>query len=200
MGLVLKEYRGKRALDLVLLALCAVPAVLVVAVCAVAIKVSSRGPVFFRQERVGRGARPYELLKLRTMRHAPRTSPFPVDSEVTAVGRVLRRLALDELPQLWNVARGEMSIVGPRPTLAYQVARYTPRQRERLAVRPGLTGLAQVRGRNLLDWASRIELDLEYVERQSLHLDLGILARTLPALVRGSGVAGHPHDDPIAAP
>jgi lipopolysaccharide/colanic/teichoic acid biosynthesis glycosyltransferase len=184
----------------VLLALSAVPAVLVVAVCAVAIKLSSRGPVFFRQERVGRGERPYELVKLRTMRQGPRTSPSPEASEVTAIGKVLRRLGLDELPQLWNVARGEMSFVGPRPTLAYQVARYTPRQRERLTVRPGLTGLAQVRGRNLLDWASRIELDLEYVQRQSLRLDLGILARTLPALARGSGVTGHPQDDPIASP
>src|SRR6185295_6504872 len=106
----------------------------------------------------------------------------------------------DELPQLWNVARGEMSMVGPRPTLAYQVERYTPAQRGRLAVRPGLTGFAQVRGRNDLDWARRIELDLEYVRRQSLGLDLTILLRTAPALLFGRGSSGHPRDDPLAAP
>ena len=195
-----RGYRGKRQLDISLLAAIALPAAIVVAICAIAIRVSSRGPVLFRQERVGLDGKPFQVLKLRTMRNDDAKSPFPEADRITPVGRLLRRLSLDELPQLWNVARGEMSIVGPRPTLAYQVARYSPEQRGRLAVRPGLTGLAQVSGRNVLDWGKRIELDLEYVRRQSLRLDLAILARTVPALLRGSGTAGHPEDDPIAAP
>jgi lipopolysaccharide/colanic/teichoic acid biosynthesis glycosyltransferase len=119
---------------------------------------------------------------------------------VTPVGRVLRRTSLDELPQLWNVVKGDMSIVGPRPTVAKQVARYDERQRGRLAVRPGLTGLAQVRGRNALTWAERIDLDLEYVRTQSVGLDLRILASTVRVVFVGEGVGGHPTDDPIAAP
>jgi lipopolysaccharide/colanic/teichoic acid biosynthesis glycosyltransferase len=195
------EYRGKRVLDFVVLGVVALPAGAIALVSALAVRLTSRGPILFRQERVGRDGTTFELLKFRTMRHriAP-ASPFPDRAHITRVGQVLRRFGLDELPQLWNVVRGEMSAVGPRPTLAYQVARYTPQQRGRLAVRPGLTGLAQVRGRNLLEWASRIELDLEYVRRQSLGLDLGILMRTVPALVNGRGATGHPRDDPLAAP
>jgi sugar transferase EpsL len=195
-----RAYRGKRALDLALLTLLAVPASIVTAVCAVGVRLTSRGPVLFRQERVGMDGLPFELLKLRTMRDVPAGSPFPEEDRLTRVGRWLRRLSLDELPQLWNVARGDMSIVGPRPTLAYQVARYTPEQRGRLKVRPGLTGLAQIRGRNVIDWGRRIEIDLEYVRRQSLGLDLSIILRTIPALLRTSAATGHPEDDPIAAP
>jgi lipopolysaccharide/colanic/teichoic acid biosynthesis glycosyltransferase len=195
-----RGYRGKRQLDIALLIAIAIPAALLVAICALVIRASSRGPVLFRQERIGRDGTPFRVVKLRTMRNEDAKSPFPEHDRITRVGRVLRRLSLDELPQLWNVARGDMSIVGPRPTLGYQVARYSPEQRGRLAVRPGLTGLAQISGRNALDWAKRIELDLEYVQRQSLRLDLAIIARTLPALLRGSGAEGHPEDDPIAAP
>jgi lipopolysaccharide/colanic/teichoic acid biosynthesis glycosyltransferase len=125
---------------------------------------------------------------------------FPDRDRITGVGRLLRRFSLDELPQLLNVVNGEMSIVGPRPTLAYQVARYDDRQRGRLTVRPGVTGLAQVRGRNAMPWAERIELDLEYVRTQSLWRDVQILWWTLAAVIRGAGVEGHPTDDPLARP
>ena len=119
------------------------------AVCAVAVRLTSPGPVLFRQERIGMGGEPFEMVKFRSMRHG--VNPiFPDADRITRVGRLLRRTSLDELPNLINVARGEMSIVGPRPTLAYQVERYDDRQRNRLAVRPGLTGLAQVNGRNAL--------------------------------------------------
>lgn len=196
-----RDYRGKRALDVAVMLVVAVPASVLAALSAVAVRLSSKGPVLFRQPRVGRDGQTFELLKFRTMRHGRSDdTPFPEQADITRVGRVLRRLAFDELPQLWNVARGEMSAVGPRPTLEYQVERYTPAQRGRLAVRPGLTGLAQVKGRNDLDWSSRIEIDLEYVRRQSLGLDLSILARTVPALLFGRGASGHPRDDPIASP
>jgi lipopolysaccharide/colanic/teichoic acid biosynthesis glycosyltransferase len=188
-------------LDLVLVAVAAVPAVLLGGGAAALVRLTSRGPALFRQERVGRAGQPFTLLKLRTMTHSAAPNPvFPDEDRITAVGRVLRRTSLDELPQLWNVARGDMSVVGPRPTLAYQVERYDDRQRERLAVRPGLTGLAQVRLRNAAPWAERIELDLEYVHRQSVGLDLRILARSVLVVLRGSGVEGHPTDDPLAAP
>jgi lipopolysaccharide/colanic/teichoic acid biosynthesis glycosyltransferase len=154
--------------------------------------------VLFRQERVGQHGRPFELLKFRSMAHDPARLPgFPDAGAITTVGRLLRRLSLDELPQLLNVARGELSVVGPRPTLAYQVERYTDAQRTRLDVPPGLTGWAQVHGRNQLTWAERIELDVHYVRRQSLWLDLQVLLRTPPAVVTG-GTEGHPLDDPIA--
>ncbi len=194
-------YRGKRLFDLIVLVVVAAPAAVVGAACAVAIRLSSRGTVFFRQERVGTGGRPFEVVKFRTMVAAPAdTSAFPDATRITPVGRWLRRLSLDELPQLMNVARGDMSIVGPRPTLRYQVDRYTPAQTRRLAVRPGITGLAQVRGRNAITWAERIEHDLKYVDEQSVRLDLKILARTAAAILGGSGVEGHPVDDPLAAP
>lgn len=123
---------------------------------------------------------------------------FPQDDRITPVGRWLRRLSLDEVPQLWNVVMGDMSIVGPRPTLPYQVDRYSERQRQRLAVRPGITGFAQVRARNAVSWPERIEMDLDYIERQSVTLDLMILWQSIGAVVKGSGVSGHPVDDPLA--
>jgi lipopolysaccharide/colanic/teichoic acid biosynthesis glycosyltransferase len=192
-------YRGKRALDWTVLIGVALPALLLGAICATAVRLTSRGPVLFRQDRVGLCGKRFRIFKFRTMFHRPEgNSLFPHADEITPVGRCLRRLSLDELPQLLNVVCGDMSIVGPRPTLAYQVARYSERQRRRLASRPGLTGLAQVRGRNTLAWPDRIELDLEYVDRQSIALDLSILASTFSAVVRGSGVEGHPLDDPLA--
>lgn len=194
------SYRGKRAFDLAALAVLAVPAALVGLVCAAAIKLTSRGPVLFRQERVGLAAQPFRISKFRTMVDRPDNPLFPDRDHITAVGRLLRRFSLDELPQLLNVATGEMSIVGPRPTLAYQVARYDDRQRGRLTVRPGVTGLAQVRGRNAMPWAERIELDLEYVRTQSPWRDAQILWWTLAAVIRGAGVDGHPTDDPLARP
>jgi lipopolysaccharide/colanic/teichoic acid biosynthesis glycosyltransferase len=166
-------------------------------IAALAIKLEDRGPVLYRQTRVGRNGDDFELLKLRTMVVGAETqgAGFAVDEgdpRITRVGRALRRLSLDELPQLWNVIRGEMSVIGPRPTLRYQVERYTPRQRRRLDVKPGLTGWAQVHGRARLPWEERIELDVWYVEHRSPKTDLLILLRTPLALFGGTykGPAG----------
>jgi lipopolysaccharide/colanic/teichoic acid biosynthesis glycosyltransferase len=161
------------------------------AAAALAVKLQDRGPVLYRQSRVGLGGRDFELLKLRTMvvgaeRQGAGYAVDKGDARITSVGRVLRRLSLDELPQLWNVVRGDMSVIGPRPTLRYQVERYTPRQRRRLEVRPGITGWAQVHGRAALPWDERIELDVYYVEHRSLWLDLKILAKTPLALFSGT--------------
>lgn len=190
----------KRTLDL-LLVIGSAPAILLLATgAAVSILLDTGGPVLFRQTRVGRGGIPFTMLKFRTMVHSQTGNPlFPEPSAITRVGRVLRRTSLDELPQFWNIIRGEMSIVGPRPTLPYQVERYDARQRRRLLVRPGITGLAQVRGRNGLSWSQRIEHDLQYVANQSLYLDLKIMLSTLRVVVVGAGVHGHPEDDPIAS-
>jgi lipopolysaccharide/colanic/teichoic acid biosynthesis glycosyltransferase len=196
-----RSYRAKRAFDLGVVALVAVPAALVGLLCALAVRVSSRGPVLFRQERIGHLSQPFQILKFRSMTDGPSDNPvFPDADRITPVGRLLRRLSLDELPQLLNVAKGEMSVVGPRPTLGYQVVRYDERQRQRLAVRPGLTGLAQVMGRNTLTWPERIELDLEYVDHNSLRRDAQIVLHTVPVLLKGGGVSGHPEDDPLARP
>ena len=161
------------------------------AASAIAIKIEDGGPVFFRQTRVGRDGEDFELLKLRTMvvGAEKKGAGYAVDagdSRITRVGRVLRRTSLDELPQLWNVIRGEMSLIGPRPTLRYQVETYTERQRRRLEVRPGLTGWAQIHGRATLPWAERIELDVWYVEHRSPAVDLRILLRTPLALFGGT--------------
>ena len=161
------------------------------AVAALAIKLDDGGPVLYRQRRVGLDGEEFELVKLRTMDVGAerKGAGFAVnegDPRITRAGRMLRRLSLDELPQLWNVVRGDMSLVGPRPTLAYQVERYTPRQRRRLEVRPGITGWAQIHGRARLPWDDRIELDVWYVEHRSPWLDLKIIARTPRALFAGS--------------
>ena len=163
----------------------------VLAVAAVAIKLDDGGPVFYRQRRVGLNGEQFELLKLRTMevgaeRKGAGYAVNEGDPRITRVGRALRRLSLDEIPQLWNVVRGDMSLVGPRPTLAYQVERYTPRQRRRLEVKPGITGWAQVNGRARLPWDERIELDVWYVEHRSPWVDMKILARTPLALFGGT--------------
>jgi lipopolysaccharide/colanic/teichoic acid biosynthesis glycosyltransferase len=158
---------------------------------ALAVKLEDGGPVFYRQSRVGKDGRDFELLKLRTMvvdaeKQGAGYAVAEGDPRITRAGRLLRRLSIDELPQLWNVLRGEMSLVGPRPTLRYQVERYDERQRHRLDVKPGLTGWAQVNGRAALPWDERIELDLWYIEHRSTGLDLKILARTPLALFRGT--------------
>lgn len=182
-----------RALD-VLIALVAL-AVLspLLAIAAVAIRLGG-GPVIYRQRRVGRDGREFELLKLRTM--VAGSDPVGVgtvverdDPRVTCVGRVLRRTSLDEVPNLVNVLRGELAIVGPRPTIPAQVNDYTPRQRRRHEVRPGVTGWAQVQGRAGISWEERIELDVWYVDNRSLVLDLRILARTVGLLLSGRGLA-----------
>ena len=162
----------------------------VLALAAVAVKLSDGGPVLYRQTRVGKDGRDFELLKLRTMVVGAETkgAGFAVDRgdpRITRVGRFLRRTSLDELPQLWNVVRGEMSLIGPRPTLRYQVEKYTPRQRRRLELLPGITGWAQIHGRAALSWDERIELDVWYVEHRSPRVDLAILLRTPLALLGG---------------
>jgi lipopolysaccharide/colanic/teichoic acid biosynthesis glycosyltransferase len=160
------------------------------AVAALAIKLDG-GPALYRQTRVGKDGADFELLKLRTMVVGAEKlgAGYAVnegDSRITRAGRILRRLSLDELPQLWNVARGEMSIIGPRPTLRYQVDQYDERQHHRLDVKPGITGWAQIHGRAKLSWAERIELDLYYVEHRSAALDAKILLRTPGALFGGT--------------
>lgn len=193
------HYRGKRALDLTIVSLGAVPALALGLAGAVAIWLEDGPPILFRQERAGRQGRPFILLKLRTMRlGAHAETGFPDRARLTRVGRVLRRMSLDELPQLINIARGEMSLIGPRPTLLDQIRRYDARQRGRLSVLPGLTGLAQVHGRNRMSWPERIEWDLRYVEQQSFRLDLAVLAGTVQTVLTGDGVTGHPRHDPIA--
>lgn len=186
-----RGYAVNRAADLGLALTGLVVAAPVLAAAALAIKIEDRGPILYRQSRVGRGAEDFELFKLRTMVVGAETkgAGYAIDHgdpRITRVGRVLRRLSLDELPQLWNVVRGEMSVIGPRPTLRYQVETYTERQRRRLEVRPGLTGWAQVNGRAALPWAERIELDVWYVENRSARVDLAILAKTPLALLRGT--------------
>ena len=161
------------------------------AVAALAIKLEDGGPVLYRQRRVGRDGREFELVKLRTMvigaeQQGAGWAVNRDDPRITRVGRALRRLSLDELPQLWNVVRGEMSLIGPRPTLAYQVEQYTPRQRKRLEVKPGITGWAQIHGRASLPWDERIELDVWYVENRSPRVELKILLRTPRALLGGT--------------
>jgi lipopolysaccharide/colanic/teichoic acid biosynthesis glycosyltransferase len=163
------------------------------ALAALAIRLESRGPVFYRQLRVGQGGTPFELWKLRTMVPGAETMGAGIyviegDTRITRVGRLLRRFSLDELPNLVNVLKGELAIVGPRPTVQEQVDRYTDRQRRRLEVRPGITGWAQINGRTSLPWPERIELDVWYVEHRSLRLDLRILARTARMLATGHGL------------
>ena len=158
---------------------------------ALAIKLEDGGPVLYRQRRVGLHGAEFELLKLRTMvvgaeRHGAGWAVNRGDPRITRVGRVLRRLSVDEIPQLWNVVRGEMSLAGPRPTLAYPVERYTERQRRRLEVKPGVTGWAQIHARAALPWPERIELDVWYVENRSAWLDLKILLRTPLSLFSGT--------------
>ena len=167
----------------------------VLAAAALAVKLGDGGPVLFKQTRVGKDGVDFELLKLRTMVVGAESkgAGYAVDkddSRITRAGRFLRRTSIDELPQLWNVVRGDMSVIGPRPTLRYQVERYDERQRKRLEVLPGITGWAQIHGRASLPWAERIELDVWYVEHRSLRFDLQILARTLKLLVSGRGLYG----------
>jgi lipopolysaccharide/colanic/teichoic acid biosynthesis glycosyltransferase len=180
-----------RALDVAAAGLGLAVASPVLALAALAIKLDGNGPVIYRQRRVGLNGQEFELVKLRTMEVGAeeKGTGFAVDKgdpRITRVGRVLRRLSIDEVPQLWNVVRGDMSLVGPRPTLAYQVERYTSRQRRRLEVKPGITGWAQIHGRARLPWEDRIELDVWYVEHRSPWLDLKILARTPRALFAGT--------------
>jgi lipopolysaccharide/colanic/teichoic acid biosynthesis glycosyltransferase len=165
----------------------------VVALLALAIRLESPGDPIYTQVRVGKGGRPFRIYKLRTMVHGAEHTGAGLainagDDRVTRIGALLRRYSLDELPNLWNVLRGDMSVIGPRPTLQHQVDAYTEHQRGRLAVKPGITGWAQVNGRASLPWAERIELDLWYVEHRSFGLDLEILRRTFRQVSSGAGL------------
>jgi lipopolysaccharide/colanic/teichoic acid biosynthesis glycosyltransferase len=183
----------QRALDLLIAGPATLVAAPVIGLLALLIRLESPGHPIYTQTRVGKDGELFAIYKLRTMvRGAEFTGAGLAiqegDERITRIGAFLRRYSLDELPNLWNVVRGEMSIVGPRPTLAVQVEQYTDRQWGRLAVKPGITGWAQVNGRASLPWLERIELDLWYVEHRSLRLDLQILARTLRMVFRGEGI------------
>ena len=181
----------KRCIDIAIAAavlLLAAPLLLLVAV---AVRVNLGSPVLFRQRRPGLHGRPFTMVKFRTMRDAIGRDgrPLPDAERLTPFGKLLRSTSLDELPELWNVLRGEMSLVGPRPLLMEYLDRYTPEQARRHEVRPGVTGWAQVNGRNALSWEERFRLDVWYVEHRSLRLDLKILTRTLSMVLRRTGVS-----------
>jgi lipopolysaccharide/colanic/teichoic acid biosynthesis glycosyltransferase len=191
-----------RALDVAIAGTGLLVASPALAVAAAAVKLQDGGPILYRQIRVGKDGADFELLKLRTMivgaeRQGAGFAVDRGDTRITRTGRILRRLSLDELPQLWNVVRGEMSVIGPRPTLRYQVDSYDERQLQRLGVKPGITGWAQIHGRASLPWAERIELDLWYVQHHDWKTDLLILLRTPLALFGGTykGTSGgwRPH-------
>jgi len=187
------SYRGQRAVDVLVAGGALLLASPVLGLAALLIRLETHGHALYRQRRVGRDGRPFELYKLRTMVSGAEGIGAGLavdrgDARITRIGAVLRRFSVDELPNLINVLRGEMSVVGPRPTVQVQVDRYSERQRGRLSVRPGLTGWAQVQGRASLPWHERIELDLWYVEHASLALDLRILWRTAKIVAGGTGL------------
>jgi lipopolysaccharide/colanic/teichoic acid biosynthesis glycosyltransferase len=183
----------RRAVDVLVSALLLALTSPLLAAAMLAIRLETPGPVIYRQRRIGRDGRPFDVLKLRTMVDGAEHIGAGLavnedDTRITRVGALLRRTSLDELPNLLNVLSGEMSLIGPRPTVPVQVERYTPHQRGRLAVKPGITGWAQVNGRAALPWSERIELDLYYIEHRSLALDLKIVARTLALVLGGGGL------------
>jgi lipopolysaccharide/colanic/teichoic acid biosynthesis glycosyltransferase len=197
------NYRAvKRAFDLCVSAAALLALAPLLAVIAAAVRISSPGPALYRSQRLGAGGRPFEMLKFRTMMvNSPdlrnedgSTYSGADDPRTTPLGRRLRRTSLDELPQLWNVLRGDMSLVGPRPDLPDQIRHYSGRDSRRLDVRPGMTGLAQTSGRNDLTWKERRLLDVEYVDAMSFRHDLWILCRTIPRVVGAHGVFGRGRD------
>lgn len=187
----MSTYRGKRLLDVVLLAITVPIWAPAVALTALLVRASLGSPVFFRQVRPGMSERPFEIVKFRTMtdRRSADGKALPDAARLTSFGRFLRSTSLDELPELFNVLRGDMSLVGPRPLLPQYLPLYSKRHRRRHDVRPGMTGLAQVSGRNALSWPERFDLDVEYVERCSLPLDLWILWRTVVAVASRRGIS-----------
>jgi lipopolysaccharide/colanic/teichoic acid biosynthesis glycosyltransferase len=180
---------AKRALDLTLATTGLAVLSPVLAGAALAIRATMGAPVLFRQRRPGQDGRVFELYKLRTMRDGA----LPDDQRLTRLGAFLRASSIDELPELWNVLRGEMSLVGPRPLLVEYLARYSERQARRHEVKPGLTGWAQIRGRNAISWDRKLELDVWYVDHQSLWLDLRILAETVWTVLKREGISASGH-------
>ena len=183
--------RVKRLMDVVLALAGLVVLAPLMAAIAVAIRVTMGKPVLFRQPRPGYRAQPFELVKFRSMREQLGTDgrPLPANQRVTQLGYLLRKTSLDELPELWNILKGQMSLVGPRPLLMEYLPHYTPRQARRHEVRPGLTGLAQINGRHLLKWEDRFALDIWYIDHWSLRLDLVVMARTIGQVIRGRGLS-----------
>jgi sugar transferase EpsL len=179
----------KRAVDLVGSGIGLLVAAVPMGLLALLVRRDLGRPVLFRQVRPGRHGRPFTMVKFRTMRDGP----GPDDERLTGLGRFLRSASLDELPELWNVFRGDMSLVGPRPLLTSYLDRYNPRQARRHEVRPGLTGLAQVEGRNAVDWAERFELDVRYVDTWTIPGDLAIIVRTVWSVLRRDGIAAEGH-------
>ncbi len=183
----------RRPVDVVVSAVVLALASPLLALAVAAVRLESAGHPIYRQRRVGRDGIPFDVLKLRTMVDGAEGMGAGLavnqnDPRITRVGALLRRTSLDELPNLLNVLRGDMSLIGPRPTVPVQVAQYTDRQRGRLAIKPGITGWAQVNGRSSLPWSARIELDLWYIEHRSLALDARILWRTLAIVLGGGGL------------
>jgi lipopolysaccharide/colanic/teichoic acid biosynthesis glycosyltransferase len=185
----------KRALDLVVAGVALVVASPLLVVTAAAVRLRLGSPVLFTQERPGRGGRPFRLVKLRTMRNAVGSDgqPLPDDQRLTRLGRFLRSTSLDELPQLWNVLKGDVSLVGPRPLLMRYLPRYTPEQARRHEVLPGITGWAQVNGRNAITWEQKFALDVWYVDHWSLALDVKILVLTILLVFQRKGIAKKGH-------
>jgi sugar transferase EpsL len=189
--------RFKRVMDVVLAATALVVLAPVMAAIGIAILVTMGKPVLFRQQRPGLRAEPFELVKFRSMREGSGTDgrPLPVNQRLTQLGYLLRRTSLDELPELWNILKGQMSIVGPRPLLMEYLPLYSAEQARRHEVRPGLTGLAQIKGRHLLKWDDRFALDVWYVDHWSIRLDLMVMGRTVGQVIRGSGLPSRTADD-----
>ena len=191
----------KRLGDIVLSSICLIMLVIPFAIIALLIKLTSKGPVFFRQVRPGRDEKPFRVWKFRTMTHdpnreGPQPPPQPDDPNIERIGRILRTSGIDELPQLINVLIGQMSLVGPRPTLLYRAAEFTPAQKRRFVMRPGIAGLALIQGRNNLLWEEKLALDHWYVDHWSLLLDLKILWKTPGVLLRREGVYMDPSESP----
>jgi lipopolysaccharide/colanic/teichoic acid biosynthesis glycosyltransferase len=183
------SYRGKRLLDLALAGPALVLSLPVQAVTALAVRLTMGAPVLFRQQRPGLHGEPFEMVKLRTMLAPDPERGRVTDADrMTRVGRFLRSTSLDELPTLWNIVKGDMSVVGPRPLLMQYLDRYTPEQARRHEVRPGLTGLAQVNGRNAISWEEKFALDTKYAQTSNLRLDLSVIVRTVTQVLRRDGI------------
>jgi len=184
------QYGIKRAIDILVSLVALVLLSPLLLAIALALKLTSKGPIFFRQQRPGLYGKPFMLVKFRSMVDAydEQGKPLPPEQRVTRLGRLLRATSLDELPELWNVLKGEMSLVGPRPLLMRYLDRYTPEQARRHEVKPGLTGWAQVHGRNAVGWEERFALDIYYVDHWSLGMDLQILLRTLITVIKREGI------------
>ena len=181
---------AKRAIDILVSLLVLILLSPLLLFIMLALKLSAKGPVFFRQQRPGLHGKPFMLVKFRSMVDAydAQGNPLPPEQRITRLGRILRATSLDELPEFWNILKGEMSLVGPRPLLMRYLDRYTPEQARRHEVKPGLTGWAQVHGRNAVGWEERLALDIYYVDHWSLALDFRILMRTLTTVIKRQGI------------